>query len=120
VIELAPASAHLVAHVAQTQFNEFSAPAIAAAQTFILDSFGVAMAGTRGAFVGELIQTIAAQGRGDEADVWFSGVKLPAASAALVNAYLIHNQEFDCVHEPAVVHPMAVILASLCAYAQIF
>ena len=35
-----------------------------------------------------------------------------------MNALHIHNQEFDCVHEPAVVHPMAVILAALLAYVE--
>jgi 2-methylcitrate dehydratase PrpD len=36
----------------------------------------------------------------------------------MVNAFHIHNQEFDCVHERAVVHPMAVILATLFAIAE--
>ena len=35
-----------------------------------------------------------------------------ATAAAMVNAYQIHNSEFDCVHEQAVVHPMAVLLAA--------
>ena len=43
---------------------------------------------------------------------------MPAASAAFVNGYQIHNQEWDCVHEPAVVHPMAVVLATLLAWAE--
>jgi 2-methylcitrate dehydratase PrpD len=40
---------------------------------------------------------------------------LPAASAAFVNAFQIHGQEFDCVHEPAVLHPMATVLAAVLA-----
>jgi 2-methylcitrate dehydratase PrpD len=40
---------------------------------------------------------------------------LPAASAAFVNAYQIHGQEYDCVHEPAVLHPMATVLSALLA-----
>jgi len=48
-----------------------------------------------------------------EATVWGTGQRLPvAAAAAMVNAYQIHSQEFDCVHEGAVVHPMAAILPS--------
>jgi len=45
----------------------------------------------------------------------WDAVRLPAASAAFVNAYQIHGQEFDCVHEPAVLHPMATVLAALLA-----
>jgi 2-methylcitrate dehydratase PrpD len=41
---------------------------------------------------------------------------LPAAGAALVNAYQIHNSEFDCIHEAAVVHPMAVLLGAVLAW----
>src|SRR4029077_16618836 len=39
------------------------------------------------------------------------------AAAAMVNAYQIHSQEFDCVHEGAVVHPLAAILPSLLGWA---
>jgi 2-methylcitrate dehydratase PrpD len=46
------------------------------------------------------------------------GVRLPAASAAFVNAFQIHCQEFDCVHEPAVLHPMATVVAALLAEAE--
>jgi 2-methylcitrate dehydratase PrpD len=43
------------------------------------------------------------------------GRRLPAPSAAFVNAFQIHCQEYDCVHEPAVLHPMATIVAALLA-----
>jgi 2-methylcitrate dehydratase PrpD len=38
--------------------------------------------------------------------------------AAMINAYQIHSQEFDCVHEKAVVHPMAAVLPALFAWAE--
>jgi 2-methylcitrate dehydratase PrpD len=47
-----------------------------------------------------------------------TGERVPAATAAFLNGYQIHNQEWDCVHEPAVVHPMAVVLSTLLAYAD--
>ena len=36
----------------------------------------------------------------------------------MVNGWQIHSQEFDCVHMPAVVHPMAVIASALIAAAE--
>src|SRR5437762_7174383 len=36
----------------------------------------------------------------------------------MVNAYQIHSQEFDSVHEGAVVHPMAAILPSVLGWAE--
>jgi len=89
-----------------------------AAKMFMFDSIGVALAGASVA-ESKLVRRAAEMwGQGGDASVWGSRDKLPAPSAAMVNAFHIHNQEFDCVHEKAVVHPMAVILAALMAYAE--
>ena len=89
-----------------------------ATETFILDSLGVALSGTRVPLVAELATVAAQWGAGDAARVWGTGQRVPAATAAFLNGYQIHNQEWDCVHEPAVVHPMAVVLSTLLAYAE--
>jgi aconitate decarboxylase len=107
----------LASHVVGTRHDDLPAPAIAATKTFILDSFGVAMVGSAGPWVAELIEAQAPSGCGD-ARVWVRGTRLPAPTAALVNGYQIHNSEFDCVHEAAVVHPMAVLLAATTAHAE--
>ncbi len=57
-------------------------------------------------------------GQGPAAHVFGGGPRLPQASAAFVNGFQIHCQEYDCVHEPAVVHPMAVIGAALTSEAE--
>jgi len=36
----------------------------------------------------------------------------------MANAYQIHNSEFDCVHEAAVVHPMATVVSAALALAE--
>jgi 2-methylcitrate dehydratase PrpD len=108
----------LIAHVVSLRFENLSPRAIAAAQTFVLDSLGVALSGSRVPMVGTLRAVARRWGAGDGARVWVSGERLPAPSAAFLNGYQIHNQEWDCVHEPAVVHPMAVVLATLMAHAE--
>jgi 2-methylcitrate dehydratase PrpD len=50
--------------------------------------------------------------------VWGRPDRLPAANAALVNGFQVHCQEFDCVHERAVLHPMASVLPAALAYAE--
>lgn len=105
-------------HVVSTRFADLPAGAVGKAKTFLLDTLGVALAGTAGANVAALSDVASGWGAGAEATVWGSGLKLPAPSAALVNAYLIHCQEFDCVHEGAVVHPMAAILSALTAWSE--
>ena len=108
----------LVAHVTRERFETLPAPAVDAARTFILDSLGVALSGTRVPMVAELKAVAADWGSGEACRIWGTGERVPAASAAFVNGYQIHNQEWDCVHEPAVVHPMAVVLATLLAWAE--
>ena len=113
-----------VDHVADTRFDDLDDTALHACRVFVLDTLGVGVSGSRLPLAAQLRQAAASWGRaesGGEATVWGAlgqGARLPVATAALVNAYQIHNQEFDCVHEDAVVHPMAVILSALFADAE--
>ncbi|MEK9944623.1 MAG: MmgE/PrpD family protein [Alphaproteobacteria bacterium] len=108
----------LAAHVVQTRFEDLPQEAVDAAKTFILDSIGVGVAGSDGPWARELIETVGKWGAGDESRVFVHGVRLPASSAAIVNAYQIHCLEYDCVNEDAVIHPMATILGAVSAEAD--
>ncbi len=90
------------------------AEAVAAAKTFLLDTIGVGVAGRDAPYVAGVRAAAARWGEG-RARILGGGMRLPAASAAFVDAFQIHGQEFDCVHEPAVVHPMAAIGGALFA-----
>jgi len=94
------------------------APARADTRMFLLDSLAVGISGARLPDAQRLAQALARSGSGSEARVLTTGELLPAPQAALRNAWQIHNQEFDCVHEAAVVHPMAVVLGVLLAVAE--
>jgi 2-methylcitrate dehydratase PrpD len=107
-----------VAHVTATTFDDVPEAAVRAAKTFILDSFGVGLSGGGGPWVDEMIQLAGLWGRGGDARVWGHGQALPAPTAALCNAYQIHNAEFDCVHEGAVVHSMTVLLGGAMAIGE--
>lgn len=110
-------------HATAARFADMPAPAVLAAKTFLLDSLGVGVVGSAAPFVDELYAAQAAFGVEPgvgAARVLASGRLLPAPEAALANAFQIHNSEFDCVHEGAVVHPMAVTLGAMTAYADAF
>ncbi len=111
-------TARLVRRIVADATTPLPEDARRATETFILDSLGVALSGTRVPLVAELATVAAQWGAGDAARVWGTGQRVPAATAAFLNGYQIHNQEWDCVHEPAVVHPMAVVLSTLLAYAE--
>lgn len=105
-------------HVAAASFDRLSARDLEKVRVFLLDSIGVGIAGSSGASIAELKEIVGGWGSGDEATVWVTGERLPAQLAAIVNAYQIHCLEFDCVHEAAVVHPMATVLSAMMAQAE--
>lgn len=105
-------------HAARTRFEDLPALAVAKAKTFLLDTLGVGLAGRAGANLDAVSRLAANWGGGDEATSWRDGGRLTAGSAAIVNAYLIHCLEFDCVHEEAVVHPMATLVSALFAWTE--
>jgi aconitate decarboxylase len=105
-------------HVARTGFHDLPGDAIKSAKTFILDTLGVGIAGSSGPMASELAETQETWGRREEVCVWGNGKRLPAPAAAMCNAYQVHNSEFDCVHEEAVVHAMTVVLPVALAGAE--
>ena len=105
-------------HVTGTGIDQVPEAAIRASKTFILDSLGVGLSGGNGPWVREMVQLSKQWGQGEDARVWGHGQRLPAPGAAMCNAYQIHNAEFDCVHEGAVVHSMTVLLGAALAVAE--
>ena len=108
----------LAAHAAGTRYRDLPPAAVAATKTFLLDSIGVGVAGSAGTWADTLVECLGGWGRGDEATVLACAEHFPAPSAALANAYQIHNSEFDCVHEGAVVHAMTAVTAAALAHAE--
>ena len=105
-------------HVAGVRYEDLPPQAVARVKTFLLDTIGVGIAGSSGAKVADLATLAATWGGAPEASVWLTGQRMSAGSAAMVNAYQIHCLEYDCVHEGAVLHPMATILSAVMAWAE--
>lgn len=115
------ATERLARHVIETPSSAIPASAQAAARMFILDTIGVGIAGARAVHAEDVLRAArrwGVAGVSGAAHVFGRGLRLPAPSAAFVNGFQIHCQEYDCVHEGAVVHPMATIFAALVAEAE--
>lgn len=106
------------AHVAGTRYADLPADAVARAKTFILDTIGVGIAGSSTIGSGQLDAAAARWGAGPEALVWGRAERMPAPTAAFLNGYAVHCQEYDCVHEAAVLHPLATLLPAALAFAD--
>ena len=106
----------LIDHALSLRWADLPEETRSRARTFLHDSLAVGVAGRNAAHADAVLAMVQGWGAGEVAGVLGRpGLRLPAPSAAFVNAFQIHGQEYDCVHEPAVLHPMATVLAALLA-----
>lgn len=90
----------------------------AAATVFLMDTVAVGIGGSRAPEAHRVFRAAARWGHGHDAHVLGTGAALPTPSAAFVNSFQIHCQEYDCLHERATVHAMAVVGGALLAVAE--
>jgi len=108
----------LAEHVTKLRYTDLPAHTIERTKTFILDTISVGMAATTVPEAQALLLAIEADDSGGTVDIWGRQTQLTAPNAILINAFNVHCQEYDCVHEGAVVHAMATLLPNLMAWAQ--
>lgn len=111
-----PVVDRIVAHLGRIASTELPEEVRVAAKIFIADTLAVGIAGAKAPWRAQVLDM--ARGGAPDATVWGSGEHLPFAAAAMVNAFQVHAQEFDPVHERAVVHPMAAVLACALGWAE--
>ena len=112
------AAEQFAAHAIDTRFADLPAEARQRAAVYILDSLGVGIAGSSVDGGHGLLRV--ASGWGEPAvSVWGRKARLSAPAAAFLNAWQMHNQEFDCLHEGAVVHALASVLPAALAAAEL-
>ena len=115
---MSDATADLIKFVSSCPSDAIPPEARGACRIFLLDSLGVAVAGSAAPWADRLTALQAQWGAAEHATNWVFGGRMPAPAAAFTNAYQLHNSEFDCIHEAAVVHPMAVTFPALMAVAD--
>ncbi len=101
-------------HALGVRFADLTADAVARAKVYILDSLGVGIAGSSVEGGDGLLRVASGWGVGN-VPVWGRSARLSAPAAAFMNAWQMHNQEYDCLHEGAVVHAMATTLPAALA-----
>lgn len=114
----------LVQHVQSHRYEDLPAAVQESAKVFILDAVGVGIAGSRHPRMPQVCKALDQLGAGVAAatpymaTVWGTGDRVPWESAVLLNAYQVFNQEYDCIHDRAVIHAMACLLPACVGYAQ--
>ncbi|NRA28620.1 MAG: MmgE/PrpD family protein [Parvularculaceae bacterium] len=103
-------------HADRVRRDGLPAEAKAAAKTFLVDSLAVGIAGSKASLADDVLGAALAWGGAGPVPLFGAEPRYTnKVTAAFVNGFRIHCQEYDCVHEPAVVHPMATIFAALSA-----
>ncbi|MHB8286555.1 MAG: MmgE/PrpD family protein [Caulobacteraceae bacterium] len=114
------AAERLLTHALSVTWAGLSDDAQAAARVFLFDTLAVGIAGRNAPYSDAVFASVSGwvgQGGGSFV-LGRPGVRLPAPYAAFANGFQIHAQEYDCVHEPAVAHPMASVVSVLLAEAM--
>lgn len=107
-----------VEHIVRTTYDDLPASAIAATKTFMVDTLGVCVAGSTAPGVRETVAMLRGWGGTAESTLYVHGGKLPAPWVAMANSFMMHNLEFDCVHDAAVIHPFTTVLPTALAVAE--
>ncbi len=106
-------------HLARIQFADLPARVVSAVKESILDTIGCAIAGTSGPDVAALRALVETWGgRSAATVVGGQGLKLPAYAATLVNAALVHQDDFDDTYDPSPCHPSSATLMAALALAE--
>ena len=86
-------------------------------ERLLADTLAVGAAGWQEHGSGAVLNVVRSytEGPTDDARVLGSGLWLAPISAAFLNGFQIHCLEWDAVHEPAVVHALSTVAASLLA-----
>jgi 2-methylcitrate dehydratase PrpD len=103
-----------------TKYEDLPSDVVAATKKEILDLLGVALGGATQPGATHVCELMKEWGGKEESSIIGSTQKLPAPSAAQVNATMAHALDFDDVHEAAVMHPgiAAIPVAMAVAEAQ--
>ncbi|TPG44202.1 MmgE/PrpD family protein [Roseomonas nepalensis] len=105
-------------HALSARFEDLPGDAVGQAKVFILDTLGVGVAGSSAFGADRILAAAGDWGEGSAVTLWGRRGRAPAGIGAMANAFAVHCQEYDCVHEGAVLHPLATALPAAIAQAE--
>jgi 2-methylcitrate dehydratase PrpD len=97
-----------VGHAMKLDYAALPKSAVEKTKFFILDSLGVALAGSRAPGVAQVAGLMSEWAERAESTVFYFGHRLSVLDTALVNSMMVHALDFDDVNEDAVLHPSCV------------
>jgi 2-methylcitrate dehydratase PrpD len=114
-VTTADAAGVLAEHAARTTYADLTAPLVAHVKLCILDTLACAMAGSSTKEAQAVHGLVARWGGAPESTVVSFGDRVPAIAAALANAAMVHQHDFDDTHDTAVCHPTSATMTAAMA-----
>ncbi|MFQ6111399.1 MAG: MmgE/PrpD family protein [Nitrospinota bacterium] len=103
-------------YIHETTFERLPPEVVEVTKHFILDTLGVALAGSSAPGCREVVALIEEWGGKPESTVWIYGGRAPAPHAGFLNSVMAHSLDFDETHDDAALHAhVSVLPAALAA-----
>lgn len=109
---------HLAEHVVRTRFEDLPSQTVDLTKQLILDTLGVAIAGSSAAGVREVVEQMVEWEGKPQSTIICHGKRVPDVNAAFANSVMIHAREFDDTHDGAVVHANVTVLPTVMAISE--
>jgi 2-methylcitrate dehydratase PrpD len=105
-------------NIVDLKYEQIPQLAVEAEKKQLLDTLGVALAGSSKDGVKELFEVVKSWGGKRQSTIIGYGIRLPAPHSAQVNATMAHALDYDDGHEAALVHTGAVVVPTCLAIAE--
>lgn len=100
------------------KYSDIPEAAIDAAKKEVLDTLGVALAGSSSLGIKELIELAKEWGGRQQSTILGYGLSMPTPIAAQVNASMAHALDYDDAHDGAIMHPGVITVMTSFAVAE--
>lgn len=104
--------------VVNTGFDALPAKAVEMAKNDILDTLGTCIAGSTSAASSEVVELARDWGGKPESTIVAFGDRVPAPTAAFINATMGHALDYDDTHDKAVLHVGPAVVSSALSLAE--
>lgn len=108
----------IVDFIVDTEFKDLPKQPPEATKKLLIDTIGVALAGSGAARVKPTIELMREWGGKGESTLWVYGDRLPSPHAAMINGMMAHALDFDDTHANVGIHAGASVIPTALAMAE--
>ena len=108
----------MIKHLVKTKFEDIPKATIEKQKDLLVDTLGIAIAGSKASGVVEVINLLKEIGGREESTILHFGGKSPSFLAAMANSLMAHAFDFDDMHEKAGIHANVSVIPAALAMAE--